>query len=330
MDAMTFIDIPEPGPATAMVLSSGPVPACADDEVLIRVHAAGVNRPDVLQRMGLYPPPPDASPLLGLEVAGEVVACGSAVSRWQPGDSVCALTNGGGYASYATAPAGQCLPIPAGLSMQEAASLPETLFTVWSNIVERARLQAGESLLVHGGSSGIGVTAIQLARALGATVFATAGSDQKCEACVSLGADRAINYRREDFVEVVRTLTDNRGVDIILDMVGGEYIQRNISAAALEGRIVNIAYLNGPKATVNFMPVMLKRLTLTGSTLRPQSKAYKASVASALLDTVWPLIEDGRFRPVVFKCFPLAAAAEAHQLMESNQHIGKIVLTIDH
>lgn len=330
MHDMTFIDVAEPGAASAMTIRTGPAPACADDEVLIRVHAAGVNRPDVLQRMGLYPPPPDASPLLGLEVAGEVVARGSAVSQWQPGDRVCALTNGGGYASYATAPAGQCLPIPAGLSMVEAASLPETLFTVWSNIIERARFRAGESLLVHGGSSGIGVTAIQLAKALGATVFTTAGSDQKCEACVALGADLAINYRHEDFVAVIRSHTADRGVDIILDMVGGDYIQRNISVAALEGRIVNIAYLDGPKATVNFMPVMLKRLTLTGSTLRPQSKACKAAIAVALREKAWPLIEAGQFRPVVCKTFPLAAVADAHQLMESNQHIGKIVLTIKH
>jgi len=323
---MKYIDIKQFGEAGVLQLSQGDKPRPGSGEVLIKVVAAGVNRPDVLQRKGLYPPPPGASPVLGLEVAGEVVTLGEGVTRWQPGDQVCALTNGGGYAEYAIVPADQCLPVPAGLSMVEAAALPETCFTVWSNLFDRAQLKAGESLLIHGGSSGIGTTAIQMAVAFGVRVFVTAGSDDKCIACEVLGADIAVNYREQDYVEVLKAATENRGVDVILDMVGGDYIDRNIKLAAMEGRIVNIAYLQGAKAEVDFMPVMLKRLTVTGSTLRPQPTAVKAAIAANLQKAVWPLIEAGRIIPQIAQTFPLAEAAAAHQLMESSTHIGKIIL----
>ncbi|MCX2778840.1 NAD(P)H-quinone oxidoreductase [Microbulbifer thermotolerans] len=325
---MRFIDLPEYGGPEVLQLSEGEKPRPAVGEVLIKVAAAGVNRPDIVQRKGLYPPPPGASPIPGLEVAGEVVAVGEGAARWHVGDRVCALTNGGGYADYVTVPAGQCLPVPQGLSPVEAAALPETFFTVWSNVFDRGRLQAGEVFLVHGGSSGIGTTAIQLASQFGARVFATAGSDEKCRACESLGAERAINYRAEDFVEVVRAATDERGADVILDMVGGDYIARNMKAAAMDGRIVNIAYLQGAKVQVNMLPVMLKRLILTGSTLRPRSAEEKAAIAQALEEKVWPLIEKGKIRPQVYATFPLPEAAEAHRLMESGAHVGKIVLTL--
>ncbi|MCX2830235.1 NAD(P)H-quinone oxidoreductase [Microbulbifer thermotolerans] len=325
---MRFIDLPEYGGPEVLQLSEGEKPRPAAGEVLIKVAAAGVNRPDIVQRKGLYPPPPGASPIPGLEVAGEVVAVGEGAARWHVGDRVCALTNGGGYADYVTVPAGQCLPVPQGLSPVEAAALPETFFTVWSNVFDRGRLQAGEVFLVHGGSSGIGSTAIQLASQFGARVFATAGSDDKCRACESLGAERAINYRAEDFVEVVRAATDERGADVILDMVGGDYIARNMKAAAMDGRIVNIAYLQGAKVQVNMLPVMLKRLILTGSTLRPRSAEEKAAIAQALEEKVWPLIEKGKIRPQVYATFPLPEAAEAHRLMESGAHVGKIVLTL--
>lgn len=327
MKTMNAVTFSQPGDFSVMHLEHMPVPHCNDDEVLIRVMAAGVNRPDVLQRRGLYPPPKGASPLLGLEVAGEVVACGAGVTQWNSGDLVCALCNGGGYAEYVNVPAGQCLPVPSGLSPLEAASLPETFFTVWSNVVDRGQLKAGESLLVHGGSSGIGITAIQLASALGAKVFTTAGSREKCEACLELGADHAINYREQDFVTEIETLTAGAGVDVILDMVGGDYIEKNIRCAANDGRIINIAYLRGPRAEVNFMPIMLKRLTLTGSTLRPQSLEYKTSIANALKQQVWPLIESGTIKPVIDSQFTLQQAGAAHQRMESSQHIGKIMLT---
>jgi len=323
---MKYIDIKQFGEAGVLQLAQGDKPRPGSGEVLIKVVAAGVNRPDVLQRKGLYPPPPGASPVLGLEVAGEVVTLGEGVTRWQPGDQVCALTNGGGYAEYAIVPADQCLPVPAGLSMVEAAALPETCFTVWSNLFDRAQLKAGESLLIHGGSSGIGTTAIQMAVAFGVRVFVTAGSDDKCIACEVLGADIAVNYREQDYVEVLKAATENRGVDVILDMVGGDYIDRNIKLAAMEGRIVNIAYLQGAKAEVDFMPVMLKRLTVTGSTLRPQPTAVKAAIAANLQKAVWPLIEAGRIIPQIAQTFPLAEAAAAHQLMESSTHIGKIIL----
>lgn len=315
--------------AGAMQLQQMPVPQPGAYEVLIRVKAAGVNRPDVLQRQGVYPPPADASPILGLEVAGEVVACGAEVKNWREGDAVCALANGGGYAQFALVPAAQCLPVPAGFSFIQAAGLPETLFTVWHNLFQRAQLRSGETLLVHGGASGIGTSAIQLAVALGVTVFATAGGEQKCAACAQLGAV-AIDYQREDFVERVKQLTLGQGADVILDMVGGDYIQRNFSAAAKDGRIVNIAFLKGSKQTVDFMPLMLKRLTLTGSTLRAQSAEAKAQIARELHENVWPLLAQKKIQPVIDSVFPLAQVAQAHARMESNQHIGKIILDVHH
>lgn len=314
------------GDASCLELRDLPRPEPKADEVLIRVVAAGVNRPDVLQRQGVYPAPKGASPLLGLEVAGEVVACGTAVTQWQPGDKVCALVNGGGYAEFAVAPQTQCLPVPEALTMTEAAALPETFFTVWHNLWQRARLAAGESLLIHGGSSGIGTTAIQIAKALGVKVFATAGSAEKCAACEQLGALKAINYREQDFVAVIKQLTASQGVDVILDMVGGDYVQRNLSAAAIEGRIVNIAYLQGSKVEMELMPIMLKRLTLTGSTLRAQSATVKQQIAAELFTKVWPLLNDKKIKPVIFATFPLSEVADAHRLMEGGRHIGKIVL----
>ena len=325
---MRFIDLPEHGGPEVMTLSEGPRPAPGEGEVLIEVAAAGINRPDIVQRMGFYPPPPGASPVMGLEVAGQVVEVGAGVSRWQAGDRVCGLTNGGGYAEYCVVPAGQCLPIPDGLSMTEAAALPETFFTVWSNVFDRAQLQPGESLLVHGGSSGIGTTAIQLASHLGSRVFATAGSDEKCAACEQLGAEKTVNYKNQDFVEVLREATGGRGVDVILDMVGGDYVDRNIQLAARDGRIVNIAFLQGANVQVNMLPVMLKRLTLTGSTLRPRSAEEKAAIASALQERAWPLLAASKIRPQIAATFPLEQVAEAHRLMESSSHIGKIVLTL--
>jgi NADPH2:quinone reductase len=314
------------GDASCLELRNLPRPEPKADEVLIRVVAAGVNRPDVLQRQGVYPAPKGASPLLGLEVAGEVVACGTAVTQWQPGDKVCALVNGGGYAEFAVAPQTQCLPVPEALTMTEAAALPETFFTVWHNLWQRARLAAGESLLIHGGSSGIGTTAIQIAKALGVKVFATAGSAEKCAACEQLGALKAINYREQDFVAVIKQLTASQGVDVILDMVGGDYVQRNLSASAIEGRIVNIAYLQGSKVEMELMPIMLKRLTLTGSTLRAQSATVKQQIAAELFTKVWPLLTDKKIKPVIFATFPLSEVADAHRLMEGGRHIGKIVL----
>lgn len=325
---MPCVEISEPGGPEVLLPARRDVPVPAAGEVLIEVAAAGVNRPDVMQRRGLYPPPPGASDLPGLEVAGRVVALGAGVDGWRLGDTVCALTNGGGYAAYAIAPAAQCLPVPEGSSALEAASLPETCFTVWTNVFERGALAAGESLLVHGGSSGIGITAIQLACARGARVFATAGSEEKCRACEGLGAERAVNYREEDFVEVLQELTGGRGVDVILDMVGGDYVGRNLKLAALDGRIVNIAFQQGFEATVNFVPLLTKRLTLSASTLRPRSAEDKAGIAAALRAEVWPLYAAGELKPVIAATFPLAEAAEAHRLMESSQHIGKIVLTV--
>lgn len=325
---MRYIDCPEPGAAENMQIAEGRKPEAGRGEVLIRVAAAGVNRPDIVQRQGFYPPPPGASRIMGLEVAGEIEALGEGVTGWQVGDQVCALTNGGGYAEYVAAPAAQCLPVPAGLGLVEAAALPETLFTVWSNVFDRAGLLSGETLLVHGGSSGIGTAAIQLASAMGALVYATAGSAEKCAACESLGASRAINYREEDFVEVILEETGLAGVDVILDMVGGDYVERNINVAAQDGRIVNIAFLQGAKVELNLMPLMLKRLTLTGSTLRARSPEVKAEIARALRTNVWPLVEAGQLRPQVYRSFRLEEVAEAHRLMETSQHIGKIVLTL--
>jgi putative PIG3 family NAD(P)H quinone oxidoreductase len=327
-ETMCAIEIKSPGGPEMLVPALRPLPQPGQGEILVRVAAAGVNRPDVLQRQGGYPAPKGASDIPGLEVSGTVVALGEGVSRWRVGDEVCALVAGGGYAEYCTVPEPQALPVPSGLDLARAAALPETFFTVWTNVFERGRLAEGDSFLVHGGSSGIGTTAIQLASAFGARVFATAGNKLKCEACEKLGAERAINYREEDFVAVVQEATGGRGVDVILDMVGGDYLQKNISLLATEGRLVNIAYLKGSKVEVNFLPVMLKRLTLTGSTLRPRSVAEKAAIARALEEKVWPLIAAGRIQPVIEGRFPLTRAADAHRLMETSAHIGKIVLVV--
>jgi putative PIG3 family NAD(P)H quinone oxidoreductase len=297
-------------------------------ELLIKVAAAGINRPDVMQRRGHYPPPPGASDVPGLEVAGTVAAVGAGVTGWSVGDRVCALVAGGGYAELCVAPAPQCLPIPASLGFVEAAAIPETFFTVWTNVFDRGRLRAGETALIHGGSSGIGTTAIQLAAARGARVFATAGSDEKRRACEALGAERAINYRTEDFVEVVLALTGGEGVDLILDMVGGDYVARNMSALAIEGRLVQIALMSNAAGIVDFGKLLRRRLTLTGSTLRPRSVAEKGTIAAALRREVWPLLDAGRVKPQVYRTFPLADAAGAHALMESSTHIGKIVLVV--
>lgn len=325
---MQCIEISEPGAPAVLKAAQREAPVARAGELLISVFAAGVNRPDVMQRLGLYPAPPGASDLPGLEVAGEVAAVGAGVTGWQVGDRVCALTNGGGYAEQAVAPAGQCLPVPAGMDFVAAAGLPETFFTVWTNVFMRGGLQAGESLLVHGGSSGIGTSAIQMARAMGATVYATAGSAEKCAACVELGADLAVNYRNDDFETVLQERTGGAGVDVILDMVGGDYINRNIRLAAPDGRIVNIAFQGGFEAAVNFVPVLLKRLTLTASTLRPQSAEAKAAIAAQLLEHIWPRLESGDISPVIAATFPLQDAAAAHELMESGAHIGKIILTL--
>lgn len=325
---MRYIELPEYGEPEVMRVAEMAVPQPGKGEVLIRVAAAGVNRPDIVQRQGLYPPPPGASPVLGLEVAGEIAALGEGVAGWQLDDPVCALTNGGGYAEFVVVPAAQCLPVPQGLSLAEAAALPETMFTVWSNVFDRAQLQPGEIFLVHGGSSGIGTTAIQLASNLGARVFATAGSDEKCAACEALGAEKAINYRNDDYVEVIREATEGHGADVILDMVGGDYVDRNVQLAARDGRIVNIAFLQGAKVQLNMLPVMVKRLTLTGSTLRPQPPEVKAAIARALEEKVWPLIAAGKVRPQIAATFALEDVVAAHRLMESSNHIGKIVLTL--
>ncbi|MFA5632248.1 MAG: NAD(P)H-quinone oxidoreductase [Porticoccaceae bacterium] len=301
------------------------LPALASRQVLIAVSHAGVNRPDIFQREGKYPPPPGASDIPGLEVAGIVVAKGAQVTRWQVGDRVCALLPGGGYATHAVAEESLCLPVPKGLSLAEAAGLPETAFTVWHNLVERAALQAGEHVLIHGGSSGIGTLAIQIAAALGATVYTTAGSAEKCQVCEELGATKAFNYRSEDFA-AVKELTGKRGVDIVLDMVGGDYVQKNIACAAPGGRIVSIAFLQGSRVNVDLMPMMLKQLTLTGSTLRSRTVENKAHIAAQVETNLWPLIDAGVVRPLIHRIFPLPEAADAHRLMESSQHIGKLVL----
>ncbi len=325
---MSCVEVSEPGRAEVLILGHRPVPQPKAGEVLIRVAAAGINRPDVLQRQGAYPAPPGASDLLGLEVAGTVAAVGDGVTVWSVGDAVCALTPGGGYAEYVTTDARHCLPVPKGYSMVEAAALPETMFTVWHNVVERGQLKAGERFLVHGGAGGIGTTAIQLAKALGAEVFTTAGGPEKCAACRKLGADYAIDYRSEDFVAVIKEATGGKGVNVILDMIGGDYLPRNIKSLGMEGRMVSIAFMNGSTAEVNFMSVMLRRLTLTGSTLRPQSDDAKARMAAGLRETVWPMLDAGRIHPLIHATFPLAEAVSAHKMMESSAHIGKIVLTI--
>lgn len=325
---MRAIEISEPGGPDVLKSVTRAVPMAGVEEILVKVVAAGVNRPDALQRAGAYAPPPDASDLPGLECAGEVVAVGSGVSRWAVGDKVCALLPGGGYAEYVTTHQDHALSVPAGLSMIEAAALCETFFTVWTNVFERGCLEAGEVFLVHGGTSGIGTTAIQLAKAMGARVFATAGSAEKCAICVELGAEVAINYKVEDYVEVVKAATGGRGVDLILDMVGGSYIARNIRALAMDGRLAMIAFLGGAKAEINFAQIMAKRITVTGSTLRPRSVQDKAVIAEALREVVWPLIEAGRIAPVMDQTFALEDAADAHRRIEGADHIGKIVLDL--
>ncbi|HEY3149063.1 MAG TPA: NAD(P)H-quinone oxidoreductase [Dongiaceae bacterium] len=325
---MRAVEIKEPGGPEVLVPTKRPVPKPASGEVLIKVAAAGVNRPDVAQRQGAYAPPPGASDLPGLEVAGEIVATGPDTPRWKVGDCVTALVAGGGYAEFCAAPAPQCLPIPGALTMVEAAALPETFFTVWTNVFERGRLKAGESFLVHGGSSGIGTTAIQLASHFGARVFTTAGSPDKCSKCKELGAAVAVDYKTEDFVKVVERETGGKGVDVILDMVGGDYINRNLQCLALEGRMVHIAFLKGTKAEINLANVMVKRQTITGATLRPRSVAEKGGIARALEEKVWPLVAAGKVRPLIHATFALEQAAEAHRLMESSAHLGKIVLTV--
>jgi NADPH2:quinone reductase len=326
---MTYVAANGAGGSEVLGLATGPVPEPKPDEVLIRVQAAGVNRPDVAQRQGSYPPPAGASPILGLEVAGEVVATGAQVTTLSVGDQVCALTNGGGYAEYCTAPAPQCLPWPKGYDAIRAGALPETSFTVWANLFQIGRLSKGETALVHGGTSGIGVTAIQFAHEFGARIFATAGSDEKCAACLKLGADAAINYRTQDFATEVKTLTEGRGVNVILDMVGGPYMVRNVRSLGLDGRLVLIAFLQGSKVPeFDFVPVLVKRLTIAGSTMRPRTTAQKGQIAAELREKVWPVLDAGRCDPVIHATFPLAQAAEAHRLMESSTHIGKIMLTV--
>ncbi len=328
-DTMQAIEITEPGEAEVLVPGTRPVPQPAAGEVLVRVAAAGVNRPDVAQRKGVYPPPPGASDIPGLEIAGEVVALGDGVTEFALGDSVCALVAGGGYAEYCAAPVPQTLPVPEGMDLVAAAGLPETFFTVWSNIFDRARFAPGEAVLIHGGSSGIGTTAIQLCRAFGASaIFTTVGSAEKAAFCEELGATRAIDYRQQDFVEEIRALTDKAGVDVILDMIGGEYLNRNVSCMKPDGRLVQIALMGGAKGELNLGRVMMNRLTVTGSTLRARSVAFKGEIAAALREKVWPLLEAGDIAPVIHRTFPLAEAAAAHALMEESSHIGKIILEI--
>ncbi|MDQ2686239.1 MAG: NAD(P)H-quinone oxidoreductase [Armatimonadota bacterium] len=327
-ETMKQIVVTTPGGPDVLALQDGPLPQPGPGEVLIRVAAVGINRADLMQRQDKYPPPPGASAILGLEVSGTIAACGPDAGTWHTGDAVCALVTGGGYAEYCLAPAPQCLPAPPGLSLTEAAALPEACFTVWANVFQRGRLTAGETLLVHGGSSGIGTTAIQLAKALGARVLTTAGSEAKCEACRRLGADAAINYRTEDFGALVKELTGGYGADVILDMVGGDYFQRNVDCLAVEGRLVFIASPQGSAVEFDFRPVMTKRLTITGSTLRPLTVAQKGAIARELQEHVWPLLASGQIKPVIDSAFPLADATAAHRRMESGAHIGKIVLTV--
>jgi NADPH2:quinone reductase len=325
---MHAVEISRPGPPEVLTLVERPRPAIGPDEVLIRVAAAGVNRPDVMQRMGQYPPPRGASDIPGLEVAGTIDEVGAGVTTFAPGDRICALVSGGGYAEWCAAPAGQCLPVPEGSDFISAAALPETTFTVWSNVFDRGRLASGETILIHGGSSGIGTTAIQLARARGARVLATAGTAEKCAACERLGAERAINYREADFVTAIKEATGGRGVDVVLDMVGGEYLQRNIDVLAMDGRLVQIGMLGGTRSSIDTLPVLQRRLTITGSTLRPRPVEEKAAIARAVREHVWPLVEAGRLRALVHATYPLAQAAEAHRMMESSAHIGKLVLLV--
>ena len=325
---MRAIEISTPGGPEVLRPGQRRVPAPAAGEVLIEVAAAGVNRPDVLQRKGGYPPPPGASDIPGLEVSGTIIGLGAQVKDWNIGDAVCALVTGGGYAEYVAAPAVQCLPVPKGLTLEQAASLPETFFTVWVNVFQRGALKNDETLLVQGGSSGIGVTAIQMARAFGHQVFVTAGTAEKCAACEKLGATRAINYRSEDFVAVIKQLTGGRGVDVILDMVGGDYVARELAVLADDGRLSLIAFLGGTKTTLDMTDILRRRLTITGSTLRPRPIEVKAAIARALREKVWPLIEAGKIRPVIYRTFALEEAAAAHALMESSEHVGKIMLSV--
>lgn len=311
-----------------LALGETALPEFGPEDVLVRVRASGVNRPDLMQVAGMYPPPAGASSIVGLELAGEIVAVGADVTDWQIGDTVCALVTGGGYAQYAAVPAAQCLPVPNGLSMVEAAGLPETFFTVWHNLFDKAGLSAGETLLVHGGTSGIGTTAIQLAKAFGVKVITTAGTDEKCQACRELGADIAINYKTHDFVEEVKTAADGKGANVILDMVAGDYVSRNFKAASVEARILIIAFLNGPKAETNFTPLLLKRLTLMGSTLRAQPVANKGAIAQSLREKVWPLIEAGKIAPVIYKTLPLCDADDAHAILKGGAHVGKVILEV--
>jgi NADPH2:quinone reductase len=328
-DLMNYIEVTQAGGPEVMRLAVGPVPRPGPEEVLIRVFAAGVNRPDAMQRGGFYPPPSNASPILGLEVAGEVAAVGRDATGFEAGDRVCALTNGGGYAEYCAVPAPQCLPWPEGYDAVRAAALPETYFTVWSNLFDLGRLLPGESVLVHGGTSGIGVTVIQLAREFGGSVYATAGSQRKCEACLQLGANAAINYREADFVDRIREVTGGLGVDVVLDMVGAPYTMRNLSCLAMDGRLIQIAVMHGAKVEgFDLLSVIMRRLTITGSALRPRSTKEKGGIARRLQDKVWPMLNSGRCGPVIYEVFPLARAADAHRLMESGVHIGKIVLKL--
>jgi NADPH2:quinone reductase len=324
---VTVIEIREPGSPDVLTPVERPQPEIGADDVLIKVVAAGVNRPDVMQRQGRYPAPPGASDIPGLEVAGTVERVGSAVADWHAGDEVCALVSGGGYAEYCSAPAAQCLPLPRGMDLTHAAAVPETTFTVWTNLFERGRLAPGETVLVHGGSSGIGTTAIQLARAWGARVFATAGSATKCAACEGLGAESAFNYNDTDFVAAARELTGGRGVDVVVDIVGADYMQRNLEVLGTEGRLLLVGQLRGPKTSINTIPIFQKRLTITGSTLRARSVAEKGAIAKAVRANVWPLFECGAVRVLVHGTFPLRAAAEAHRVMEESSHIGKLILT---
>ncbi len=326
---MRAIEIKTPGGPETLTITTCTTPTPEQHQVLIKVAAAGVNRPDVMQRKGLYPPPPGASDIPGLEISGTIVALGEQVDHLNIGDQVCTLVTGGGYAEYCLASANCCLPLPTGLSFIQAAALPETFFTVWSNVFDRARLQLGETLLVHGGSSGIGTTAIQLAKAFNAKVFVTAGSAEKCQLCLNLGADAAINYHTEDFVDAILNLTRNKGVDVILDMVGGDYLPRNIKCMADDARLVQIAVQHGPKTDINLLPIMLNRLTITGSTLRARNDAFKADIAKQLLNNVWPLLETGLIKPIIHSTFSLSDAAKAHELMESSQHFGKIILEVN-
>lgn len=327
---MNFVDLPAFGGAEVMVLAKGPVPTPRAGELLVRVEAAGINRPDVAQRQGTYPPPKDASPVLGLEVAGEIVALGEGVTGFSVGQKVCALANGGGYAEFCAVPAGQALPFPKGYDAERAAALPETFFTVWANLFQMAGLGEGESVLIHGGTSGIGTTAIQLAKAFGARVYATAGSPEKCDACLKLGADMAINYKTDDFVAIIKEDTGGKGVNVVLDMIGAAYFERNLASLAKDGCLSIIAFLGGAVADkVNLTPIMVKRLTVTGSTMRPRTAAEKQVIRDELLQQVWPLLEEGTIAPVIHKVIPFEDVAEGHRLMESSQHIGKIVLKLN-